>query len=171
MVKRMTEDRRDGAGERRDPIFDRRENLDDRRGASECDFHQSGVCALHGESFERIGGTHKAYDKSIRGLERAMREMADKLPGITRATYALITVASLVGVIITGAFIYTRDTGAQSVERDNQITAQQAVLTAQIRELAISSAKNEGLQTALLKEMREFTSAVRADMGKLPMSN
>ena len=125
-----------------------------------CNVHETGVCALHAREVE-------LRDKNQKAIEEAVSKIADKLPGMSRATYALIMVASLVGVVIAGSFIYTRDIGQQAIQRDTEIVAQQRVISNQLQDIAVNSARNEGLQSALLKEMREFTQAVmKNDQGK-----
>lgn len=122
-----------------------------------CNVNESGVCGLHNLEVERRRASHRATDKSILSLEVSLKQLADKMPGISRTVYVIFVSGSLLLGMITAGFIYTRDTNQRSVERDNDLSAQQALLTEKIVQMAISSARSEGQQSSLMTEMRLFT--------------
>lgn len=126
-----------------------------------CDVNDSGICGLHKVEVERRRAAHRATDKSIMSLELSLKALADKMPGISRTVYVIFVSGSLLLGMITAGFVYTRDTGQSSVERDLELAAQQAMLTEKITQMAINSARSEGQQSTLMTEMRSFTIAAQ----------
>lgn len=123
----------------------------------ECNVHESGICGLHHVEVERRRAAHRATDKSILSLEGSLKELAEKLPGISRTVYAIFVGGALLLTMVTAGFVYTRDTGQRAIARDSKLTEQQELLTEKLTQMAISAARSEGQQSTLMTEMRTFT--------------
>lgn len=105
---------------------------------STCDFNQTGVCAFHNVEVER---------------RRNSDEMVKNIPKLLTITNRLLATVALIMTIIGASFLYTRDTGVDSVNRDVVLENKLSSVIAQVSSLStavrVSEAKHEALVSQL----------------------
>jgi hypothetical protein len=122
-----------------------------------CDVLENGICVLHNVEVERRKSEISGITSSITALKEAVAGLNDIIKGIQKTVYGFIGTTIFIAMVITGSFIYTREVGDRSDTQNTALQEGQRDLTRQVAQLAVNIARNEGMQGALITEIREFT--------------
>lgn len=126
-----------------------------------CDVSRTGVCAMHDVTVERRRGEQEAVNKSIRSIEKTVTELDKIVKSLVKNFYIFLGTTALISAIIIASFVYTRDTGEASKQRDAILSSNQETISQQVSTLAVNMARTEGMQSALISELREFTKTLK----------
>lgn len=126
-----------------------------------CNVNETGVCALHNVEIERRKGEKEAIEKSIKALETAVSTLSNMIPKISRSFYVIIATATLMLIMVTGSYVYTRDAIINSINRDNSLQKKIETLTDKFNLILIENARTEGAQHTLLNEIKDFSKLMK----------
>ncbi len=124
--------------------------MEDRR--RQCNVHQDGVCAMHNVEVQRQNTTD---------------EKLGVIPGLQRSIAYMLGYAVLASLVLIGAFYYTQEGRAESIQRDLKL--REAIvsvdkktekkiekLTEQVQKLTTAMVKNETRHDALLSKVESM---------------
>lgn len=107
----------------------------------ECHMSDTGVCAVHNVEVER---------------RENMKELVKHIPKIMSAINRMLGFSLLLIFIIGGAFAYTRDTGANSRERDAKLEAKVNTLAEQVAVLSNAVSASNERNNAFVSQMQDL---------------